>query len=59
MRTGKKVDRWINKTPAIFGLILTAGIVAMALVGSSSMWPDETATNSRSSSMRSEGFVPL
>jgi hypothetical protein len=48
MRTDENVDRWINKTFAVIGSILAAGIVAMALVSSSSVRPDETATNKAS-----------
>jgi hypothetical protein len=39
MRTGKEVDRWINKTPAMVGSILAAVLFAMALAGANSVQP--------------------
>jgi hypothetical protein len=52
MRTNEKVDRWINKTFAVIGSILAAGIVAMALVSSSSVRLEATATRADSTQIR-------
>jgi hypothetical protein len=57
MRTNEKVDRWINKTFAVIGSILAAGIVAMALVSSSSVRLEETATNNTKASVAAEEQV--
>jgi hypothetical protein len=46
MRTGKEVDRWINKTPAMIGLILAAGMVATAFAESNPARPDQAVINS-------------
>ena len=43
MRTDENVDRWIDKTFAVIGSILAAGLVATALAGPSSVRLDETA----------------
>jgi hypothetical protein len=45
MRRGKEVDRWINKTPAMIGLILVAGMVATALAESNPVQPDQVVIN--------------
>jgi hypothetical protein len=46
MRTGKEVDRWINKTPAMIGLILVAAMVTTAVAESSPARPDQAVINS-------------
>jgi hypothetical protein len=46
MRTGKEVDCWINKTPAMIGLILAAGMVTTAVAESNPARPDQAAINS-------------
>jgi hypothetical protein len=46
MRTGIEVDRRINKTLAVIGLILAAGIVATALAESNPARPDQAVVNS-------------
>jgi hypothetical protein len=46
MRTGKEVDRWISKTPAMIGLIVAAGVVATALAESNPAQPDQAVINS-------------
>jgi hypothetical protein len=46
MRTGKEVDRWINKTPAMIGLILAAGMVTTAVAESNPARPDQAVINS-------------
>ena len=46
----REFDRWV-KANAILGLIIAGGLVAMALVGSTSMGrPDSAATDSPTSS---------
>jgi hypothetical protein len=45
MRRGKEVDRSINKTPAMIGLILVAGMVATALAESNPVQPDQVVIN--------------
>jgi hypothetical protein len=57
MRTDENVDHWISKTFAVIGSILAAGIVAVALVGSSSVRPEEPATNDTKASVAAEEQV--
>jgi hypothetical protein len=46
MRTHKEVDCWINKTLAMIGLILAAGIATTALAESNPARPDQALINS-------------
>jgi hypothetical protein len=57
MRTDDNIDHWISKTFAVIGSILAAGIVAVAVVGSSSVRPEETATNNTKASVAAEEQV--
>jgi hypothetical protein len=46
MRMGKRVDRWINKTSAMIGLILAAGMVTTAAAESYPARLDQAVNNS-------------
>jgi hypothetical protein len=41
MRTGKEVNRWINKTSAMIGLIVAAGMATTAAAESNPARPDQ------------------
>jgi hypothetical protein len=41
-----RTDRWINKTPAMIGLILAAGMVTTAVAESNPARPDQAVINS-------------